>query len=78
MKKKILVICASVLLLEGCGTKIPILSNGDDAVVEFKNGDKISVNQLYDELKIKTADVFGKYLDAVHHTATTVKLIGED
>ena len=29
-------------------------------------------------LKIKTADVFGKYLDAVHHTATTVKLIGED
>ena len=26
-------------------------------------------------LKIKTADVFGKYLDAVHHTATTVKLI---
>ena len=29
-------------------------------------------------LKIKTADVFGKYLDAVHHTATTVKLVGED
>ena len=29
-------------------------------------------------LKIKTADVFGKYLDAVHHTATTIKLIGED
>ena len=29
-------------------------------------------------LKIKTADVFGKYLDAVHHTATTVKLIGKD
>lgn len=29
-------------------------------------------------LKIKTADVFGKYLDAIHHTATTVKLIGED
>lgn len=29
-------------------------------------------------LKIKTADVFGKYLNTVHHTATTVKLIGED
>ena len=29
-------------------------------------------------LKIKTADVFGKYLDAVHHTASNVKLIGED
>ncbi len=28
-------------------------------------------------LRIKTADVFGKYLDAVGHTMTTVKLTGE-
>lgn len=28
-------------------------------------------------LRIKTADVFGKYLDTVGHTMTTVKLTGE-
>lgn len=28
-------------------------------------------------LKLKTADVFGKYLDAVHHDMTVVRLTGE-
>ena len=28
-------------------------------------------------MKLKTADVFGKYLDSVHHNYVTVKLIGE-
>ncbi len=50
MKKKVLLIGACTLLLCGCG-KIPKLSNGDEAVVEFKDGDKISVNELYEEIK---------------------------
>ncbi len=50
MKKKIILLGTCALLLCGCG-KIPKLSNGDEAVVEFKGGDKISVNALYDEIK---------------------------
>ena len=50
MKKKLILIGACSLLLCGCG-KIPKLSNGDEAVVQFKGGDKISANQLYDEIK---------------------------
>lgn len=38
------------MLLCGCG-KIPTLSNGEEAVVQFENGDKISVNDLYKEIK---------------------------
>ena len=29
-------------------------------------------------LRIRTADVFGKYLEAVHHDMTVVKLVGEE
>ncbi len=50
MKKKILLIGACTFLLCGCG-KIPTLSNGDEAVVQFKDGDKISANDLYEEIK---------------------------
>ena len=50
MKKKILLIGACTFLLCGCG-KIPTLSNGDEAVVQFKDGDKISANELYNEIK---------------------------
>lgn len=42
---------AAVTLLSGCGKTIPKLSNGDDAVVSFKDGSKISVNELYEEMK---------------------------
>lgn len=52
MKKKVFIIGASVLLLTGCG-KIPKLSNGDEAVVTFKDGEKISVNDFYKEIKDK-------------------------
>ncbi len=50
MKKKIILLGTCALLLCGCG-KIPTLSNGDEAVVEFKGGDKISANDLYAQIK---------------------------
>ena len=51
MKKKAIVLGACTLLLCGCGKTIPTLSNGEEAVVTFENGDKISVNELYQEIK---------------------------
>lgn len=51
MKKKIVILGACTLLLCGCGKTIPTLSNGDEAVVTFENGDKISVNDLYQDIK---------------------------
>lgn len=52
MKKKILILVLAlfVLMISGCGKKIPTLSNGDEAVVTLKN-EKISVNELYDKVK---------------------------
>ncbi len=54
MKKKIVLAMALTLLLTGCG-KVPKLENGKDAVVSFKNGDKISVDDLYTQMKDKYA-----------------------
>ncbi|MGN1379073.1 MAG: peptidylprolyl isomerase [Bacilli bacterium] len=54
MKKKILCLMLGLFLLTGCG-KVPQLENGQDAVVSFKNGDMISVDDLYNELKDKYA-----------------------
>ena len=54
MKKKIVCLMLGLLLLTGCG-KVSKLKNGQDAVVSFKNGDKISVDDLYNELKEKYA-----------------------
>ncbi len=50
MKKKIFIIGLSAFLLCGCG-KIPKLSNGDDAIVTFKDDKKISVNEFYTQIK---------------------------
>lgn len=50
MKKKIVALALCVLLVSGCGKKIPTLSNGDEVVVSVKNG-KISANTLYDQIK---------------------------
>ena len=50
MKKKVILAAAILLLTSGCG-EVPKLSNGDDAVVKFKNGNMISVNDLYNEVK---------------------------
>lgn len=51
MKKKIIFAVVAVLLLCGCEKTIPKLSNGDEAVVTFKDESKISVNDLYEEMK---------------------------
>ena len=51
MKKKIIVLALCVLLISGCGSKIPKLSNGDEAVVTLKDGQMISANELYEEMK---------------------------
>jgi len=52
MNKKIFILGASALLLCGCG-KIPKLSNGDEAIITFKDGEKISANDFYNEIKDK-------------------------
>ena len=51
MKKKIIVLALIATLLSGCGSKIPTLSNGDEAVVTLKDGSMISVNELYTAIK---------------------------
>ena len=50
MKKKVLMLGVCSLLLCGCG-KIPTLSNGDEAVVTFKDGEMISANDFYEQIK---------------------------
>ena len=50
MKKKLFLILLSLFLITGCG-KIPKLKNGEEAVVTFKNGEKISANDVYNSLK---------------------------
>ena len=52
--KKLGLLCVCTLLLTGCG--IPKLENGQDAVVSFKNGDMISVDDLYGKLKNEFAN----------------------
>ena len=50
MKKKIIGLCAILLLASGCG-KVPTLENGEEAIVTFENGDMISVNDFYEMIK---------------------------
>lgn len=51
MKKKVIVLGLCTLMVCGCGKTIPTLENGKEAVVTFSNGDKISVDDLYNDLK---------------------------
>ena len=50
MKKKIFALCAIMLLASGCG-KVPKLENGKEAIVTFKDGKKISVDDFYELIK---------------------------
>ena len=50
MKKKLCSLFLVLLLATACG-KVPKLENRKDAVVSFTNGDKISVDDLYEEIK---------------------------
>ena len=54
MKKKLIIVVMVLFLMCGCG-KVSKLSDGSDAVVSFKNGEKISVDTLYDEMKERYA-----------------------
>ena len=51
MKKKIIVLALCVLIVSGCGSKIPKLANGDEAVVTLKNGMTIGTGDLYTSMK---------------------------
>lgn len=51
MRKKLIICLSLCLLLTGCGNNVPELSNGDDAIIEFGNGDMISANEVWDEVK---------------------------
>ena len=50
MKKKILLIICTMLLITGCGKDVKLV-NGENAIVTFKDGGGISSNQLYEVLK---------------------------
>lgn len=50
MKKKLIVVVMTACLLAGCG-KVPKLENGQEAIVEFSDGTKYSVDEIWDEFK---------------------------
>ncbi len=51
MKRKFIVLGLCTLMACGCGKTIPTLENGEEAVVTFENGEKISINDLYNNVK---------------------------
>lgn len=51
MKKNLCALLVVLLLLTGCGKQIPKLENGQEAVVTFNDKHKISVDDLYNNLK---------------------------
>ncbi len=51
MKKKLVVLGLCTFMVCGCGKTIPTLSNGQEAIVSFSNGNGISANDLYNDLK---------------------------
>ena len=51
MKKKLIVLGLCTLMVCGCGKTIPTMNDGEQAVVTFENGDMISINDLYYDLK---------------------------
>lgn len=55
MKKKIIVLALCVLMISGCGSKVPKLSNGEEAVATFKDDSVISANDVYESIKEKYA-----------------------
>lgn len=50
MKKKIILCILALGMLTGCGTA-PKLSNGNEAILEFKDGTMISVDDVWNEMK---------------------------
>lgn len=52
-----------VLLMCGCEKTIPKLSNGEEAVVSFKDGSMISANDLYERLKDNATNILINMID---------------
>lgn len=50
MKRKLIVVVMTLALLSGCG-KVPKLKNGEEAAVEFKDGTKISIDDIWASVK---------------------------
>lgn len=50
MKKKIILCILALGMLTGCGS-IPKLSNGNEAILEFKDGSMISVDDVWNDVK---------------------------
>lgn len=63
MKKKLILLVAITTLLCGCGKTIPKLENGQEAVVTFKDGSMISIDELYGELKDSAATKLIEMID---------------
>lgn len=64
MKKKLIVMILAAGLLTGCGKSIPKLANGEEALVEFKDGSKYSANEIWNEVKQTYAlDIVLKKID---------------
>ena len=51
MKKKLILLGLCTFMVCGCGKTIPTLSDGSQAVVSFSNGNSISINDFYNDLK---------------------------
>ena len=51
MKKKLILLGLCTFMVCGCGKTIPTLSDGSQAVVSFNNGNSISINDFYNDLK---------------------------
>lgn len=52
MQKKVIVLLVATLLICGCG-KVPVLKNGEEALVSLKEDSSISVEDFYSKLKDK-------------------------
>ncbi len=50
MKKKIIILLAFTLLVSACG-EVPKLKSGEDAILTFKDEEKVSIDTLYEEMK---------------------------
>ncbi len=51
MKKKLILLGMCLVMITGCGTAIPKLEDGKEAVVSFEDGSHITAEELYEALK---------------------------